>query len=126
MFEVKDYGKEIDINGVKFSIDVGNITFIEKVTEIQNEGVKVLESLKSIDDESDFDKKIKLIKEKIILINGWTNALLCDSKAVDKVLGEKKNSVQNVADLFAYVLNEVSQLQVNKLEEKAKDYAPVK
>lgn len=126
MFEVKDYGKVIEINDIKFSIDVGNIVFIEKLMEIESQSITEMESLKTIDEISDVESKIKFVREKINLMNGWTNALLCDSKAVEKILGDKKNSVQNVADLFAHVLREVSQLQTNKLEEKSKDYAPVK
>lgn len=126
MFEVKNYGTQIKIADNEFSVNVGDINFIEKVMEIQNNGINELESLKLIDEEQDVQKKIQIVKEKLIMLSGWINALLCDSKAVDKILGEKKYSIQNVADLFAYVLDEVSKLQTAKLEEKSKEYSPVK
>lgn len=126
MFEVKNYGTQIKIADNEFSVNVGDINFIEKVMEIQNNGINELESLKLIDEEQDVQKKIQIVKEKLIMLSGWINALLCDSKAVEKILGDKKYSIQNVADLFAYALDEVSKLQTNKLEEKSKEYSPVK
>lgn len=126
MFEVKNYGTQIEIADNKFNINVGDINFIEKIMEIQNNGINELESLKLIDEEQDAQKRIQIVKEKLTTLSGWINALLCDSKAIEKILGDKKYSIQNVADLFAYALDEVSKLHTAKLEEKAKEYAPVK
>jgi hypothetical protein len=126
MFEIKDYGKEVEILGIKFNIDAGNVILMESIADIQINGIKELESLKDIDKETDVTKQMAIIKGKANKIIGWINTILCDSKAVDKILGEKKYSVQNLADLFAYVLNEITTLEVFKLGNKAEEYAPTK
>ena len=116
MIEIRDFSKEIDINGKIYKIDLGNIQMITKTLNIAKDLEPMLK-----DFVSDLDgEKLIAISEKL---KSHINAVLGDNAASD-ILGDKINNINNLLDLSVKLTELVKNFRNEIITKRESEYVP--